>query len=228
MTPDPRILEKIETGLPRLGIHDPAALAAADPSELARELDVPFDEIARVQERARSYILEALAREGIADMSDLATVADMEALAMRIEIPVSRLLEYRETARSVPAAPAPRALPDRVVLSEDSSLARLCIAGVMHERIPILTARGDEDETRLLARSGADVVVLKVRAITAPARLRGTTFAALPIYRLRAPGGVGPEEERVRVGEIKNKTAPEHGRSFLGRFLGRKDPRATP
>lgn len=108
------------------------------------------------------------------------------------------------------------ALPDRVVLLETSSKARVVRAGVAQEGLPIVTARVNDEDAKLLDGVTGDAVLLKERATTARVRLGGELLAPLPIYKADAAG----VETRVRVAEIKDRPA-EPRRGLLARLRRR-------
>lgn len=187
---------------------------------------------------------ERLQQAGVPDVEALAAGPDVDALAERAQIPRTRLVEFVEAAKTLLAqrpapdadagkTPTPReavqnvtqAVRDaaedmRVVLRDATATARVKIGSIWHEDVPIVTARLNENEERIVSALRQNGVVLKEQAATAIARINGEVVSGLPIFKERVREGAGQvrEEVRVRVKEIRERA---ERRGLLGRLLRR-------
>lgn len=221
--------------LAECGVSHPAALAGVeDEADLARRAGLDVNRTLQICAAARSIVESLFVANGVTGPEDLAH-ADSAALAAATGLPETQIAffvgqarratgiedpapttggapeEPAETTREEPPAPASSDTadasdaPDAVLLDESSDLARVRLAGAVKRDIRILTAREDEDAQDALAEADGDAVVLQERATVAPVRLDGQLLPPLPIYRLRNAASEGAEEERVRVGRIKEE-----------------------
>lgn len=163
---------------------------------------------------------DALQAVNVESPEALAAYEDVASLAASTGIPVETLEIYRTMARETLAGATPDApAPDKVVLLDRAPVARVLVAGRVHEAVPIVTASSRESDDEVLARAGGDAVVLREKAETAPVRVEGATYAAVPLYKERQREGSAPEEVRVRVFEIREVAEKK---PLLGRLFGKK------
>lgn len=186
-------------------------LSAPDGGEAMQLSDVPGIEPAH---------RDALAAATVESAEALAAAEDVADLAARSGIDAETLERYRTLAREALARATPDApAPDQVVLLDRAPIARVRVAGQVHEAVPIVTAWSRESDDEVLARAGGDAVILREKAETAPARLGGATYPALPLYKERLREGSAPEEVRVRVHEIREVAEKK---PLFGRLFGKK------
>lgn len=187
----------------------------------------------------------------VADAEALANVTMLQALSARTGIPLAKLNDAHAAARErvghgrngasahteVPertAAEAVQAVAEtvvaaardmRVVLQDRALTARVKIGSIWHEDVPVVAARLEENERRVLESIKENVVVLKEKADAAVVRLGGDVHEAVPLFKERVLESAGDvrEEIRVRVQEIRRRV-PEARASLLARLL-RRGPR---
>lgn len=183
---------------------------AEDLAALAAASGIHAETLEAFRAAARRELEAALEAAGVAGPDALAA-ADINDLATRTGISADVLGRFRWLAGGPAAIPR-----DRVVLSEGAATALVHFAGDTFDRVPIITARLEEDAEALLARAGTDGVLLQERATAAPVRLRGEARGALPIFKARPEG-----EQRVRVKSIRVKPEQAAAKKGSGGVFGR-------
>ncbi len=122
------------------------------------------------------------------------------------------------------------------MLRDRAATARVIAGGVVHDDLPIMTARADEPEDDVMSDVRHGAVLLKEKAATAFVRLPdGESRSDVPIFkeRVKDPTTLETEEIRVQVHEIRER-APEPSaasteagvsvgerKGFLSRMFGR-------
>lgn len=191
-----------EKRLKEAGVATAEDLAGADPASLSKKTGIALSRLETFIARAGERLAGAPREESASSAgSDAAEAAAM-------------------------AAPSPgdaTYVPVRVVLHDRATSARVIQGERVHENLPIVTARANEDEEEIMDALSQDAVLLKERATTAFVRLSDGWHVDVPIYKEKVveleSGGTSMEEVRVKVQEIREKKEPKKG--LFAKIFGR-------
>jgi hypothetical protein len=180
---------------------------------------------------------------GVKTVEDLRRI-DVDDIAKRTGFKSATLSEWRdEAARALEQGveegaklverAARRADEMAVVLRDRATTAKVRAEGVLHENLPIITAKLDEDPSEIAKTIKENAVLLKEKADTAWVQIEGEWHKNVPIFKEKLAEGEKAargalEEVRVFVKEIR-----EHPKetlrpaSLLDRLMGKR-PGAPP
>ena len=191
--------ERLERVLAEAGVADPADLAAEDVDELMRRTGLARGYLEGYQAKARAHVKRVMTEAGYKDAESIGAIENLEDAVMKTGIAAKHLARYREVARQE----LEEKRSWKVVLAENAPVARVVAAGGTHDAVALLTSTPEESDDAAFARAAGDAVLLRPALDAVPARIGGTTHAALPLYKERRRPEGELEEIRVRVAEVR-------------------------